>query len=76
MFSAIKMSLNVNPKLRNNIQFLDILKLFEKHGYSQCHGNNFLLMLEITNLIGCIDEKDDKNVNRLLTKLRSEVSEI
>jgi hypothetical protein len=70
------MSLNVNPKLRNNIQFLDILELFEKHGYSQDSGNNFLLMLEITNLIGCIGEKDEKNVNRLLAKLLSEIPNI
>ena len=68
------MSVNVKPKLNGNIEFWDILELFEKYGFKQEEYKNFALMLEITKLIGCIDNKDCLKVERLLTVLTSKIS--
>jgi hypothetical protein len=65
------MALNVNPKLRNNIQFWDILELFEKCGFVQQEGNNFQLMLEISLLIGCLEDKDEQNIKNMLSNITS-----
>ena len=65
------MPLNVNPKLRNNIQFWDVLELFEKNGFVQQEGNNFKLMLEISLLIGCLEEKDEQNIKNMLSNMTS-----
>ncbi len=75
MFSTIFTILNVNPKLNANIQFLDILELFDRYGFKQEVYRNFALMLEITNLIGCLDKEDELNVKRLITVLNSKISE-
>ena len=65
------MPLNVNPKLRNNIQFWDVLELFVKNGFVQQEGNNFKLMLEISLLIGCLEEKDEQNIKNMLSNMTS-----
>lgn len=73
MYSTIQM--NVNPKLNTNIQFWDILELFERYGFIQEEHKNFALMLEIANLIGCLEKKDELNVKRLLAVLNSKILE-
>ena len=74
VYSTIQI-LNVNPKLNANIQFWDILELFDRYGFKQEEHKNFALMLEITNLIGCLNKKDELKVKRLLTVLNSKISE-
>jgi hypothetical protein len=60
------MKINVNPKLNSNIEFWDILELFEKYGYIQHEGNNFQLMLEMSLLIGCKSQKDKKRIQKII----------
>jgi hypothetical protein len=60
------MKINVNPKLNSNIEFWDILELFEKYGYIQQEGNNFQLMLELSLLIGCKSQKDKKRIQKII----------
>jgi hypothetical protein len=67
------MEINVNPKLNANVEFWDILELFEKYGYCQFEGSNFHLMLEICFLIGFKEEKDRKYSEFLLENIRSKL---
>ena len=72
VLAIVFMSINVNPKLNLNIEFSDIIKLFEDYGFSQLDRTNFHLMIEIASLIGFKEEKDEKYLNDSLKRFRSQ----